>query len=156
MNNRHLNNAICREAEVIMLDRLTIYKPTDEQKSAAEALIRHEDKAMKDEYAHIEHRWLRVYRRAAKKSQVDMAWEVFGGKQTPQGQMSYVDLVDQIENGEIFMKWDEFKRWASVCGHTGGMISLYYLPYRNWFQRLCDNVLFWVWKKFAPNSNHDE
>ena len=138
--------------------------PTQDQKLAAETLDRITDNnEMSDKNANLEYRWLRYYRKQAKVSVDDMIEALWTIREGTMSKKNLHHLFNQIEVGEVNLKWHEFKKWAAMCGHTGGLLSLYYLPYRCWLFRKWDSIKIWFWVKFHKDkpstvdySNYDE
>ena len=71
--------------------------------------------------AHIEHRWLKHYRKKAGFSKQQMRDLLFPDTD------ELIEDIDEFENGERIPTWGEFRTWAEACGQTGGQIS-YYSP----------------------------
>ena len=135
-----------------MLNKLTMDKRTtfpeekvrEMQATAAESILGlvadNPDMARKE--AHIEHRWLKHYRKKAGISRAEMRDILFPDTD------EFVEDIDDFEDGERIPTWGEFRTWADACGHTGGQITYYYLPYQNWFFRGLDSIKFWLWSRF--------
>lgn len=94
------------------------------------------------QYAYIEHRWLRVYRKRAKLSEDDMAGILHKTFNEPVSSADLLSTVRGAESGETLLTWTQFRVWIEACGHRGCDITYYYLPYRNRLQRLWDRVRY--------------
>ena len=99
------------------------------------------DKALEESnlvWAHVDHRWLKHYRKKAEISTQEMRDIVFPDTD------EFVSDIESIEEGDVPIEWNEFKTWAKACGHTGGQISYYYLPYRCAPLRWWDSIKLWI------------